>query len=249
MQESMARTRCNEMNPSVCDQTVLESDVKKVVRRVAMASCVFQTQAPSAEAVEKAVTDQNPIELSTRLADLFYSSARFLVPSEPLTYLFIPAQEDSGPIFKLTGSKPSVRSNGQVYFLQQFHFHQPAEHYIDDVQYALEAHFVFIAPGNKILALAYTFTQTAGPRKSDQLIRNILVGAPVRMPAMEHNFWAMTGSLTTPPTESNINWQVAQEQLPVTATDLQRLRSRDMLQDARRLQARGGRIIGFNTLV
>ena len=162
--------------------------------------------------------------------------------------------------------KIRIEHNDEVYALEQFHFHQPAEHTLNGDKFPLEMHFVFQSTScpNATLALAFVAklicdkqsnkskneskhrkddkhdTKPDKPRHSSRLFRQILNNEAFKIPTFD-GYWSYPGSLTTPPLTNNVNWIVSNSILKVTESDLKRLVSKE----SRPLQARKGRDIVY----
>ncbi len=121
---------------------------------------------------------------------------------------------------------------GRRYNLQQFHFHHPAEHTIDNQRAAMELHFVHTDADGQLLVVgvllevgeqsppAYgqifaeipTVTDTPPPQPTAMLHLNELLPPSPR-------FFSYRGSLTTPPCSEGVQWFLCDE--PVTITQEQ----------------------------
>ncbi|ESQ80477.1 carbonic anhydrase [Asticcacaulis sp. YBE204] len=115
------------------------------------------------------------------------------------------------------------------YKLIQFHFHTPSEHTIDGHRAAIEAHFVHkndkgellvigvlsdVGVADPMLAPIWTYLPTdPGPAA---VIPDVLINARDLMPATEE-FYAYSGSLTTPPCSENVTWLVYASPLSISA--------------------------------
>lgn len=121
-----------------------------------------------------------------------------------------------------------VVMDGVRYKLVQFHFHTPSEHTIDGHRAAIETHFVHkndkgdllvigvlsdVGVADPMLAPIWTWLPTdPGPAA---LIPDLLVNARDLMPATEE-FYAYSGSLTTPPCTENVTWLVYASPLSIS---------------------------------
>lgn len=107
-------------------------------------------------------TNQSPINIDAGIQQL-PSGVRFNYPKKgdfelinnsntiqitPLEY---------GPDFDLAKSQYTALLGGQTFRLQQFHFHTPSEHRLNDESYPLEAHFVHTCPETGKIAVVGVF--------------------------------------------------------------------------------------------
>lgn len=188
------------------------------------------------------LNDQSPIALDTDMTLLLHGQVKFRVSEGKFTYQFLPALN---PIFQISTDPPKTSIGGENYEGIQCHFHVPAEHPLNGKIYPLAFHFVFGSISGATLATDFSFRLTEG--KSHKIVRDLLRGRPTSFP---HPFpgraiYFYTGSLTTPPTDTNINWQVWTDQFCVNQCDIDQLVARGMVQNARALQDRNGRIVAL----
>jgi len=135
----------------------------------------------------------------------------------------------------------------QEYELLQFHFHTPAEHLIDGIQYPLELHLVHV-PLNynntnlikkERIVLGMLFNATENYTES--ILTNVIDGIislqnqslPTQsidwninlhdlfVPLIEqHSFYSYLGSLTTPPCTEDVTWYVMSQPLSINVNQL-----------------------------
>ncbi len=129
--------------------------------------------------------------------------------------------------------------NNQRYILEQFHFHRPEEHTINNQAYVLEIHFVFTAAIDRIAVIALLVTLSSC---TSDILANIINNQPISVSPVPL-YWSYTGSLTTPPFNVEVVWLVNADTLCITATDLATLAA--LSKSARPLQKRNGRDIVF----
>lgn len=108
--------------------------------------------------------------------------------------------------------------NGQVYSLNNIHFHVPSEHFIENQQTSIEFHLVHSNDKGDLLVLGVLFniSEHQMPNSKNKLMqwyesnRNMAFNPMMFIPENKAHF-QYTGSLTTPPTVNNVQWYVFSE--------------------------------------
>lgn len=127
-------------------------------------------------------------------------------------------------------SQASLSIGEDAFGLAQFHFHSPAEHTLDRRAYPAELHFVhrneagqlavvgvFIEEGPENAALAALLAhlpEQAGDAHVQQVELNLMALLPP-----DRAYFAYAGSLTTPPCNEGVRWNVLRT--PITASSEQ----------------------------
>lgn len=176
---------------------------------------------------------QSPIILDHKLSNLLYTKSDYQNVEDEIEYYYDADKNQ----FTVT-NKVDVYNNGQAYSLREFHFHQPAEHVLNGEKTAMEIHFVF-KKGKNIFVVGYTIkfaTQTSF------ILSNVVQKQPIILPDLP-KYFTYTGSLTTPPFNINVNWNVSQLRLSITPEDFKKLKN--MSKKSREIQPRDGRTIAF----
>ena len=147
-----------------------------------------------------------------------------------------------GHSFKgLSNSNRMVVFDGQPYQFLQGHFHDPSEHHLDGVSYAMELHLVHKDSEGKLLVVGVLVREgeehkelaLAGAWIQKQIGHRMLkpgeevAGAyqfdlmKVLPKDLEH-FYAYGGSLTTPPCTEGVQWIVLKEPIELSKAQIDR---------------------------
>jgi carbonic anhydrase len=123
----------------------------------------------------------------------------------------------------------TLKLDGKVYKLKQFHFHVPSENNIKGDKFPLEAHFVHVADDGKIAVIGVMFVEDKeNPvlKKAWSKLPKLEIGKEDKcglsvdevkslMPKNK-DYYRFKGSLTTPPCSEGVDWIVYKEPLSVS---------------------------------
>jgi len=150
----------------------------------------------------------------------------------------------------------TLKFNGEIYKLKQFHFHVPSENNINGDKYPLEAHFVHIADNGKIAVIGVMFIED----KENPVLKRAWSKLPkleigkedkcelsidevkVLMPK-GGDYYTFKGSLTTPPCSEDVTWIVYKEPLSVSKEQVNAFFNRFGFPNNRPIQPSNGREI------
>ncbi len=147
-----------------------------------------------------------------------------------------------GHSFKgLSQSNSIVLFDGRSYQFLQAHFHDPSEHHIDGVSYAMEMHLVHKSSEGKLLVIGVLAQEgeeqkelaRAGDWVEKQVGHRMLQsGEEVAggyqldlmkvLPKNREHFYAYGGSLTTPPCTEGVQWIVIKEPIELSKAQIDR---------------------------
>lgn len=169
--------------------------------------------------------------------------------------------DPSKHIFKVQ-DKIIVKINSNKYQLEEYHFHTPGEHDINDTIYDAEVHYVFVQlhpgekhrPGNYICRNVCCGDEhhTANESKTDDTVRNILVIGRVICPDDEcidldkiqvdvpSCYYMYDGSLTTG-NYAPVRWIVGDYPMIMNVNEI-----KHFSKSARPIQSLDGRIVLFS---
>ena len=140
------------------------------------------------------------------------------------------------------------------YDLQQFHFHEPAEHTIDGIRYPMVLHLVHTNAGKKYLVLAvmvkegessapFTFLERLLPLGVDEpRVVDQQFALEQNLP-LDHHYYHYVGSLTTPPCTEGVDWFVFRQPITISHAQVVTLRELMPLNNYRDEQALNGRVV------
>lgn len=128
----------------------------------------------------------------------------------------------------------SLKLDGDVFGLVQFHFHTPSEHALKGKRSALEAHFVH-ANGKGQLAVvgmlmkagrpnaSFAAVMAAAPKQEGRQTAPAPIDPNLFLPA-DRGFFCYEGSLTIPPCSETVNWNVFRQEIEVAEADINAFR-------------------------
>lgn len=121
--------------------------------------------------------------------------------------------------------------DGVDYKLMEIQFHMTSEHQVDDISYAMEAHFLHRSETGNWLALGVLFIES----ESNRVLQTILDRAPEDLGRAASNqvidpmllipvdtrFFRYKGSMTSPPCTENVTWHIYKEPLGASKKQLE----------------------------
>ena len=142
-----------------------------------------------------------------------------------------------------TPGQGEIKLNRDTYYVAEFHFHEASEHWINQVQYAMELHIVFQGTsGRAVLGRLIEEDKSSDSslvkqRSVEELLGAETADAHVLERAIETNpfkwlprgaaltsYYRYEGSLTTPEFDEDVSWLVFKQPLPLGAGDIAVLR-------------------------
>jgi carbonic anhydrase len=149
----------------------------------------------------------------------------------------------------------TLKLDGDIFTLQQFHFHAPSENEINGKQFPLEAHFVYkddkegklavlalmFQEGKANLPLAQAWQQM--PTAIDQMAILVNHLDIKELFPKQFNFYRFSGSLTTPPCSEGVSWIVIEQPVSASVEQINQFRAVIGMTNNRPIQPLNGRII------
>jgi len=164
---------------------------------------------------------------------------------------------DNGHTIQITNDIPmSIRVEGTLYELVQYHLHSPSEHTIEGEHAPLEVHFVHRSAAGQLAVLGILVEEGAyapiwdaflsqlpdGPGDSRH-IENLELDMDELRP-LPRRYYLYAGSLTTPPCSEGVHWIVTAEKRQISADQMAQVVAH-LHNNNRPVQALGERTIGF----
>lgn len=125
--------------------------------------------------------------------------------------------------FRSVKKKSYVIFNGTKYVLEQFHFHNKSENYINQKQYAMEGHLVHVS-NDRFLVISIMFEI----KEYNDIIKSYVnnINSKVKINLSNFNlvgkhFFEFFGSLTTPPYDEGVKWLVFEQPLQISKEQLE----------------------------
>lgn len=152
------------------------------------------------------------------------------------------------------GSFLRIPERNVSFELKQFHFHSPSEHTVNGESYAMEIHFVhaddegalavvgvLVKEGEEhpVLSKLWSFMPEHAGETSQQAIG--IEETDLLPPTRE--YFAYSGSLTTPPCSEGVRWIVLKEPVEASATQIATFKERMGSANNRPVQPRNARLI------
>lgn len=147
----------------------------------------------------------------------------------------------------------SVTINGKVYELVQFHFHTPSEHATSGKSSAMELHLVHRNKAGQLAVVGVMMEKGIANAAIDTVWKHIpQEGQPQKNEEVTINaadllppgktYFSYAGSLTTPPCDEGVQWNVMAEPIKVSAAQIAKFESLFQV-NSRPIQPANGRII------
>ncbi|HTH94339.1 MAG TPA: carbonic anhydrase family protein [Rhodocyclaceae bacterium] len=121
----------------------------------------------------------------------------------------------------------TIKLGGNEYALLQFHFHTPSEEQIDGRHFPLVAHLVHKDSDGHLAVVAVLFELGQENAALKDIFAALPTDAGTAKPLSTFNtadllpsdrsYYAFKGSLTTPPCNENVRWQVLKQPLTISA--------------------------------
>jgi carbonic anhydrase len=150
----------------------------------------------------------------------------------------------------------TIKINGEEYELIQFHFHTPSEHTFDGKASAMELHLVHSNPKKQLAVVGVMMEKGAANPLIDKIwqhipevgknnaVKNFPIN-PANLLPKNKAYFSYSGSLTTPPCNEDVKWNVLTESIQVSEEQIAAFQSLYQV-NARPVQPINGRMIKFH---
>lgn len=127
--------------------------------------------------------------------------------------------------------------DGDLYLLEQFHFHAPSEHTVDHKHYPMELHLVHHNARHEAAVVAIfmeegkhnpffeTFLDHAPSKVGEVIDDHEHTVNPMDLLPKRRSYYRYFGSYTTPPCHEGVIWAVMHDPIEVSAEQIQRFRT------------------------
>ncbi len=130
----------------------------------------------------------------------------------------------------------AIEVGGTRYLLEQFHFHSPSEHLLDDAHTEMEMHLVHKSAGGDLAVVAVMIQPGAENPAFDPVWDNLPTaeraeresGATVDTAALlplDHGYYRYMGSFTTPPCTEDVLWMVLRTPVTLSRRQIEAFRA------------------------
>jgi carbonic anhydrase len=152
------------------------------------------------------------------------------------------------------GSYLTITGRDVRYELKQFHFHSPSEHKIDGRSYAMELHFVHISDAGALAVVGVMIDEgdehpvlnqlwTWMPENAGETSEQPIGIEETNLLPPTREYFAYSGSLTTPPCSEGVAWIVLKNPIEASAEQIARFKERMGPATNRPVQSRNARLI------
>lgn len=177
---------------------------------------------------------QSPVDINTeevieaRLSNINYEY-------EPFPMRIV----DNGHTIQIFGTESSyITVEGKRYQFKQFHFHNPAEHTLNEKVFPMEMHLVHQEEGTSNLVVLGIFIEEAAEtnpllekvfvefpqEKEQEITTNVNINLSDYIPPSQ-TFYTYIGSLTTPPCTVGVDWIIFNDPIKASGEQLQKFAS------------------------
>ena len=147
----------------------------------------------------------------------------------------------------------SVTVGGNTYDLLQFHFHTPAEHWLNGHESEMELHMVHRDAGGNLMVVGRWIEEGPSNAALDPIFSNLPTSTTDPLSIASFDLASMLtadlyslryhGSLTTPPYTEGVNWVLLTQPLTMSHEQIQAFRTLFPHDNSRLPQALSGRIV------
>ena len=152
------------------------------------------------------------------------------------------------------GSFLTITGRDARYQLKQFHFHSPSEHKINGRSYAMELHFVHVSDDGALAVVGVMIDEGEEhpvlnqlwswmPENAGDTIEQAIGIEETNLLPPTREYFAYSGSLTTPPCSEGVVWVVLKTPIEASAEQIARFKERVGPATNRPVQPHNARLI------
>lgn len=182
-------------------------------------------------------TYQSPIKLETENQTVFHAKGNIKPSFHKIKSRYNKEKHQWDVL-----NRVELINNDKKYYLDEFHFHYPGEHIINDEKFPLEVHFVYENVDNKCVTILVVAFVIDISDKTSKALDKIIKKEKFSLPKIG-NYFTYPGSLTTSPFDTSVNWNVSERKLYITEKNLKKLVKKSKAR--RRIKPRQGRNIVY----
>lgn len=142
-----------------------------------------------------------------------------------------------GQPMRLFDKDSTIIFDGDLYLLEQFHFHSPSEHTVFHKHFAIEMHLVHHNAQNEAAVVAVfmregkhhpvfqQFLEHAPSKVGDVVDDHKQTLNPMDLLPKSHTYYRYFGSFTTPPCHEGVIWAIMHDPIEVSAEQIRQFRS------------------------
>jgi len=173
--------------------------------------------------------EQSPINLTDAVRARI---PHFEIDWKPETYQIV---NDGHTIQANVAADSRLTIGKESYTLKQFHFHTPSEHAFDGERLAMEAHFVHAQPSGHLAVVgvlmvagkrrhAFSDIMAVAPKQKGEARLVHPLDAAELLPRLR-SVYRYEGSLTTPPCDEVVDWNICEHTVEVAQADIDAFRA------------------------
>jgi len=179
---------------------------------------------------------QSPIDISSTTLQDTQGDLIFRYTPTPIHVI-----HDGHSIQAINEAPSLVIFRGNSYQLLQLHFHEPSEHHLDGIPYAMEMHLVHKNSQGRILVVGVLIQlgtenqemlragdwirQRLGRRtveQGEEVTGNFMLDVMKLLPPNQSHYFTYQGSLTTAPCTEGVTWIVLKQPIEVSPKQVER---------------------------
>ncbi len=215
---------------SLCDSGMAQSPIDMVkTHRLGLDEIGFSYS----DAPFRVANNGHTLEEAVPLSETFESR----YPQHGQTVTVESRDPQHGQPIRLFDKDSTIIFDGDLYLLEQFHFHSPSEHTVFHKHFAIEMHLVHHNQQNEAAVVAVfmkegkhhpvfqQFLDHAPSKVGDVVADHKQTLNPMDLLPKGHTYYRYFGSFTTPPCHEGVIWAIMHDPIEVSAKQIRQFRS------------------------